>query len=160
GPASCRRRGELGRWRMDRRTALRAIFEHFARTSDRYAAHASLAPLLQQLSRDQEFLHDAVRHALGEGHLRRANVLTMSLANDGEVSVDINIFAPDRSREDGVAADYIHHHGRRLLSSSVIHGGYDAIMFERQTHQHRVGDAVAIRMLEPYRHTDGGVRFV
>lgn len=33
-------------------------------------------------------------------------------------------------------------------------------MFERRTHQHRVGEAVAIRMLEPYRHIDGGVRFV
>jgi hypothetical protein len=141
--------------------AIDEILKQFDQTDDRYAAHARLSPLIERLCDDTEFLHEAIRVALSRpGFFEGTTVLSIPVAERGDIALNINLFAPIHDGAPEVAADYIHHHGWRLLTTGVISGGYDTIVFDKHSHEHRTGRAVALRIQEVYRHARGGARFV
>jgi hypothetical protein len=141
--------------------AVRQIFDRFNESEDRYAVHAELRPVIGKLCTDREFIHDAIRRSIIKADfLEGVRVLSLPIAESGDVSLAINLFAPIRDRAPEIAADYIHHHGWRLLTTGVITGGYDTIVFERGSHQDRTNGAANLRIQSMCRHAADNVMFI
>lgn len=113
-----------------------------------------------ELSRDREFIHTAIHSAFRIGSFQESRHLNLTVAEYGDVRLSINLFPAARGRPIGISADHIHHHGWRLLTSSVIEGGYDTIVFARQSHEHRSNGVPNLRVAEEFRHSPGRARFI
>ncbi len=141
--------------------ACRQIYDFFHRSADRYAVHAAIGPLIARLCTDREFLHDALRQAIIRSEfLACVAVLSLPIFESGDISLVINLFPPLRDRTPDVAADYIHHHGWRLLSTGIILGAYDTIQFERGSHRDRTDGVPHLRVDSLTRHSSDQVMFV
>lgn len=141
--------------------AVREILDRFEASEDRYAVHAELRPLISSLCTDREFIHDAIRRAIVQtAFFERLYSLSLPIAESGDISLAINLFAPIRDWVPETAADYIHHHGWRLLTTGVIAGGYDTIVFERGSHRDRTDGAANLRIQCMRWHTSDRVMFV
>jgi len=140
--------------------AVRQIFDRFDESDDRYAVHAGLRPFIGELCTDREFIHDAIRRAIIRTEFLERRTLSLPIAESGDISLAINLFAPTRDRAPEAAADYIHHHGWRLLTTGVITGGYDTIVFEKGSHQNRANGVANLRVQGMYRHAPDNVMFI
>jgi hypothetical protein len=141
--------------------AVQEILDRFEASEDRYAVHAELRPAIRRLCADREFIHDAIRRAIVQtSFLEHRCSLSLPIAESGDISLAINLFAPIQDRAPEIAADYIHHHGWRLLTTGVIAGGYDTIVFERGSHRDRTNGAANLRIQRMRRHTSDKVMFI
>ena len=129
---------------------------------DRYEAHDKAKPIIKQLCKDRDFLHETLRGCLKDPHiLQNATQLMIPLLNSGDIIISINFFCPIRDGGESITHDNIHHHGWRLLTTGVMSGhGYETINFVRGSHNDRVGNIVKLRIKEIYRHISGDPRFI
>jgi hypothetical protein len=146
---------------MEQHPAIRAIVAAFQNTQDRYEAHRKLQPLIQELCDDRGFLFDGVRHYFSRpGALVRARRLSLPLFESGDISVALNLFAPFRDGAVDTAADNIHHHGWRVLTTGVICGQYHFVEFRRRSHESRIGDTVNLQIDKVSNHVRGSPRTI
>ena len=132
------------------------------KNQDRYEAHDRAKPMIKQLCHDRGFLHEVLREYLNNPNvLKTANQLMIPLVNSGDIIISINFFCPIRDGAKHITHDNIHHHGWRLLTTSVISGhGYDTINFVRNSHEDITGKSVNLKVKEIYKHVSGEPRFI
>lgn len=141
---------------------LREIADELHNSRDRKEIHFKMHKRIDELSSDKNFIHDALQNCISsKKFFNQATNLFFYLLIEGDVIIAINIFPPNSKNLDSVTHDNIHHHGWRLLSTSVISGnGYDTISFKKKSHQKRDEDRVLLKIEENYIHKKGGTKFV
>lgn len=147
---------------MNSEKILRNIADKFHSAQDKYKVHHELKNTIAELSSDKYFLHDALKKCISNKHFFvNATNLFFYLLIEGDVIIAINLFPPNSNNLENVTHDNIHHHGWRLLSTSVISGnGYDTITFKKKSHQNKDGKKVNLLIEENYTHIKGAVKFI
>lgn len=129
--------------------------------SDRYKAHKEIAPLVEGLCQNKEFLFDAIRENITKSGQVCPERLAMPLLSSGDIMIFINLFCPIRDGANNIAFDNIHHHGWRLLTTGVCSGdGYEAIEFIKNSQNDKDENSVNLRVDEIFWHTKGPTRFL
>jgi hypothetical protein len=146
---------------MEQHPAIRCILSAFETTRDRYEAHRKLQPLIQELCDDRGFLFDGLRHYLSRpGVLIRAKRLSLPLFESGDISVALNLFAPFRDGVTDTAADNIHNHGWRVLTTGVVCGHYHFVEFRRRSHEDQMRGTINLQIEKISDHVRGAPRTI
>ena len=104
--------------------------------SDRYAAHTQSREFLLEMARDQRILHEIIKKNLSNLQFlqktRHYSTLAMTIHEDSEFSVMLNIYPPLPDRRSDTSFQSVHHHGNLILTSVAAFGpGYSSLLFKR-----------------------------
>tara|TARA_B100000989_G_scaffold3409_1_gene2373 strand:+ start:15922 stop:16854 length:933 start_codon:yes stop_codon:yes gene_type:complete len=147
---------------MNSEKILREIADELHNSRDRKKTHFKMHERIDQLSNDKKFIHESLLNCIStKKFFSNATNLFFYLLIEGDVIIAINIFPPNSNNMNDITHDNIHHHGWRLLSTSVISGqGYDTISFKKKSHENRDENRVLLEVEENYTHTKGGTKFL
>lgn len=113
---------------------LEDLFKNY--NCNRYLIHEKAVSILEEASKNNEFLFDAIRQNLADPMFLQRNrhypTLSLPIVESAEFSLVINIFPPLPSRRTDISFQSIHHHGSLLLSTVGVFGpGYSSIVFKK-----------------------------
>ena len=147
---------------MNSENILREIADELHNSRDRKEVHFKMHKRIEELSNDKKFLHESILKCISnKKFFNQATNLFFYLLIEGDVIIAINIFPPNSNNFESVTHDNIHHHGWRLLSTSVISGnGYETISFKKKSHENRDQERVLLEVEKNFKHTKGGTEFV
>lgn len=148
---------------MESSIILKNIAKEFHNNDDKYKIHNKLNNYLLKLSSDRKFLINSLKNCISRKNffLNDAQNLFFYLLVEGDVIVAINLFPPIKNKEIDITHDNIHHHGWRLLSTSLILGeGYETINFKRKSHEKIQNNEVKLKIEESFKHVSGDVKFI
>lgn len=119
---------------MDKNDYIKSINEIFKLT-DRYEAHRKVAPILQSIARDKDFLFEVIKTNLLKPEFlkkkRHYPTLALEIAETPNYSFVANLWLPLPDKDTDMSLQSIHHHGNLILSTISAFGpGYDSIIFK------------------------------
>jgi hypothetical protein len=151
--------------RADRiRDAENALLAVFKRAPDKREANRAAKPILEQLTREPEFLTAVLeRYLATPGSLDKTNypVVGIDIALNPWFGLVANCWIPLPGHETHLSTKAIHHHGPMLLSTATLFGpGYEHWMFSLPKPLSDGSGLFGMDLLEAAPHPQHHVSFV
>lgn len=143
---------------------LSRLFSIFQRTPDKREAHRASVPLLEDITRDPDFVTEALkRYLISPGSLQNKHYPVIAVLIDSNPYFDlvINCWLPLPDRRTDLSTKAIHHHGTMLLTTATLLGaGYEHWTFARPIPKDEANDLYRLTLLERGPHPQHHVAFV
>lgn len=134
--------------------------------NDRKSFHMAVAPLLEKMGQDKDFLQAVVkRNFEDEGYLKQKwslyNIPFFYIYETPDFNLKIHLFVPLESKASEKAASCIHHHNNYMLSSFAMHGsGYESYLFEKDFNFDEESKVADFKITKHFHQKDWPVSFV
>src|SRR5436190_20053232 len=117
--------------------AVAELVSVFRRNPDKHEAHGAAAPVLRQISHDDDFATAMLaKYLVSPASLDRGNYPVVALPVDLNpwFGLNANCWIPLPDRNSNLSTKAIHHHGKLLLSTVTMFGpGYEHFTFTTPT---------------------------
>ena len=142
-----------------------AALKRAFRTSDRYAAHRSAAPILVEMAKDRRVLHAVARQAVRDpAYLQRVRthaLMGFDIEETADFTLVANCFLPLPDRAADISSECIHHHGTLMLSTVAAFGdGYESMVFKQGFHVDPGTGRTRMQVEKLYRNELYNVEFI